>query len=620
MTDRLLRGGLAACSALLLCLAPVPGRLTPLVAPVGAVGTTFPVSEIRRGQVGEGVTRMDDGERVTFKAHVLGVLDGVIGPKRQVILARLEGAGLEHTGVIAGMSGSPVYIDGRLVGAVAYSMGQFAKAPIAGITPIAEMVDATAATASQAPRTVSTLPLDTPLTADALRDAFLASIPGRGGVTLSPVALQGLGIDAVSSPVLRPIATPLSMGGFSGAIGSWLSDTLGTAGFAPVSAGSAVGRAAADPAPLQAGDAVGVSLVSGDLSLGATGTVTSVDGARVLAFGHPFFNLGPAQLPMTRARVVAVIPSLLNSIKLAQLGDVMGVMDQDRATAIAGTLGVTPRTIPMTVAMRANGSASRQFTFEVAEDQLFSPLIVFAAVANVLQSYQREVGASTIRLKGSADIGASTLRLDNVFGGDSAVTMAAASLAAPLSAVLRSDLGTPHIGRIALDVDTDERQRSTRLDRAWIAEPRPHAGDTVTLMVETRNFRSAPQMHRLRLPIPATATGPLQVQIIDGATLAQLEGRRRSLEQARSVDELVQLLNKARRGDRWYVRLTRSAAGSVINGHDLPALPGSVMQILGATPGVVTTTLDHDVLGEWELPADAVATGQRTLTLSPLAP
>ena len=245
---------------------------------------------------------------------------------------------------------------------------------------------------------------------------------------------------------------------------------------------------------------------------------------------------------------------------------------------------------------------------------------MFAAVANVLQSYQREVGASTIRLKGSADIGASTLRLDNVFGGDSAVTMAAASLAAPLSAVLRSDLGTPHIGRIALDVDTDERQRSTRLDRAWIAEPRPHAGDTVTLMVETRNFRSAPQMHRLRLPIPATATGPLQVQIIDGATLAQLEGRRRSLEQARSVDELVQLLNKARRGDRWYVRLTRSAAGSVINGHDLPALPGSVMQILGATPGVVTTTLDHDVLGEWELPADAVATGQRTLTLSPLAP
>ena len=570
---------------------------------------------------------MDGGQRVSFKAHILGVLDGVIGPKRQVILARLEGAGLENTGVIAGMSGSPVYIDGRLVGAVAYSMGQFAKAPIAGITPIAEMADATAASATGAPRRVSAFPLDTVLTAEALRDAFLASMPGRDGVNVSPASVRGLGLDAVGSPVLRPIATPLSMSGFSTPVGAWLSDTFAAAGFSPVSGGGGMGTAgaaaarAADAAdPLQPGDAVGVSLVSGDLSLGATGTVTSVDGTRVLAFGHPFFNLGPAQLPMTRAHVVAVIPSLLNSIKLAQLGEVMGVMDQDRATAIAGTLGTAPRTIPLTVAMRANGGTVRSFAFEVAEDQLFSPLIVFAAVANVLQSYQREVGVSTIRLKGTAEIGASTLRMDNVFGGDSAVVTASASLAAPLAAVLRSDLGTPRIGRITLDVDTDERQRSSRLDRAWIAEPRPRAGDTVTLLAETRSFRNAPQVHRLQVPIPATATGPLQLQVIDGSTLAQLEGRRRSLEQARSVDELVGLLNQARRGDRWYVRLTRQAQGSVVNGRDLPALPGSVMQVLGAAPGVVATTLDQDVLGEWELPADAVATGQRTIAITPIVP
>lgn len=610
MTRRLLRGPLAAGLALALWVAPLPARLA-----------TFPVSEIRRGQVAEGVTRMDGGERVSFKAHILGVLDGVVGPKRQVILARLEGAGLEQTGVIAGMSGSPVYIDGRLVGAVAYSMGQFAKAPIAGITPIAEMTDATSAGATGAPRTVSALPLDTPLTAEALRDALLESMPGRSGVSVSSSALRGLGMEPSSSPILRPIATPLAMGGFSTPIGSWLAETLGAAGFAPVSSGAGDAAApVADTGPLQPGDAVGVSLVSGDLSLGATGTVTSVEGTRVLAFGHPFFNLGPVQLPMTRAHVVTVIPSLLNSIKLAQLGEVVGVMDQDRATAIAGTLGVRPRTIPLSVAMRANGGVSRQFAFEVAEDQLFSPLIVFAAVANVLQSYQREVGVSTIRLKGSAQIGASALQIDNVFAGDSAVATAAASLAAPLAAVLRSDLGTPRIGRITLDVDTDERQRSTRLDRAWIAEPRPRAGDTVTLIAETRSFRSAPQVHRLQVPIPATATGPLQLQVIDGTTLAQLEGRRRSLEQARSVDELVQLLNQARRGDRWYVRLTRYAPGSVINGRDLPALPGSVMQVLGAAPGVVATTLDQDVLGEWELPADAVATGQRTIAITPLVP
>jgi hypothetical protein len=589
---------------------PLPARLA-----------TFPVSEIRRGQVGEGITRMDDGERVTFKAHILGVLDGVIGPKRQVILARLEGAGLEQTGVIAGMSGSPVYIDGRLVGAVAYSMGQFAKAPIAGITPIAEMSDATAGGSSDSPRTVAAFPLDTPLTPAALRDAFLAAFPGRAGVPVSSALLPSLGIDATSSPVLRPIATPMAMSGFSTPMGAWLADTFGAAGFVPASVGAGTAAGApADTAPLAPGDAVGVSLARGDLSLGATGTVTSVEGTRVLAFGHPFFNIGPAQMPLTRAHVVTIIPSLLNSIKLAQLGEVLGVMDQDRATAIGGTLGVKPRTIPVSVSLQANGGTSRTFNFDVAEDQLFSPLIVFASVANVLQSYQREVGVSTIRVKGTADIGKAVLKLDDVFGGDSAVIAASASLAAPLAAVLRSDLGTPQIGRIALQFDTDERQRSTRLDRAWIAEPRPRAGDTVTLMVETRSFRSAPRLHRLPVPIPTTATGPLQVQVIDGSSLAQLEGRRRSLEQARSVEELVKLLNAARRGDRWYVRLTRPAAGSVVNGRDLPALPGTVINVLGASPGVVSTSLDQEVLGEWELPADAVATGQRTIALTPLVP
>ena len=611
MTARFLRGLLPAGLALVLCVAPLPARMS-----------TFPVSDLRRGMVGEGVTRMDDGERVTFTAHVLGVLDGVIGPKRQVILARLEGAGLEQTGVIAGMSGSPVYVDGRLVGAVAYSMGQFPKVPIAGITPIAEMTDATSAgAAAQAPRTVASLPIDLPLTPQALRDTFLASLPGRGGVELSASTLAPMGIEAGTSPVLRPIATPLAMSGFTTPIGSWLADTLSAAGFMPASVGAGQGPAPGAPAgPLAPGDAVGVSLARGDLSLGATGTVTSVEGRRVLAFGHPFFNLGPTRMPMTRAHVVAVIPSLMNSIKLAQLGDVLGVMDQDRATAIAGTLGTIPRTIPVTVSLQANGADPRRFSFEVAEDQLFSPLIVFAGVANVLQSYQREVGVSTIRLRGTADVGGATLRMDDVFGGDNAVVSAAASLAAPLSAVLRSDLGTPQLGRITLQVETDERQRSTRLDRAWIAEPRPRAGDTVTLMVETRSFRNAPQLHKVPVRLPSTAAGPLQLQIIDGATLAQLEGRRRSLEQARSVPELVALLNDARRGDRWYVRLTRPAAGSVVNGRDLPALPGTVMQVLGSAPGVVSTSLDQDVLGEWELPADAVATGQRTIAITPLVP
>lgn len=607
----------AACVALLLCVVPLPAR-----------SSLFPVAELQRGQVGEGVTRMEGGERVSFRAHILGVLDGVIGPKRQVILARLEGAGLEDTGVIAGMSGSPVYIDGRLVGAIAYSIGMFPKVPIAGITPIAEMLDAAAVGSTDAPRTVSTLPLDTPLTSEALLTAFRSSLARWGGAPVHVSTLAGLGVDSgASAPMLRPIATPLTMAGVGGEMAQWVGEAFAGAGFVPVSGGALpAGRQASGPlgerslpTDLAPGDAVGVRLVGGDLSLGATGTVTSVDGSRVLAFGHPFFNLGPVHLPMTRADVVAVVPSLLYSVKLASLGEVLGVMDQDRATAIGGTLGGHARTIPLSVSMQANGGAARTFSFEVAEDQLLTPLLTFVSVANVLQSYQRELGVSTIRLTGSARVGEATLRLDDVFTGDRAVFTAAASLAAPLSAVLRSDLGRPQIGPITLTMQTDERQRTTRLDQVWLANPRARAGETVSLQVRTRSFREAPQTHHVSIPIPAHASGPLQVQIIDGATLAALEGRRRSIEQARSVEELVSLLNDARRGDRWYVRLTRPAAGTVVSGRDLPALPGTVLTVLNGASSP-STTLDQDVLGEWEIPADAVATGQRTLTLTPLVP
>ena len=589
--------------------------------------THFPVTEVAPGMMGEGITRLEGGRKVPFKAHMLGVLDNVIGPQRQVILARLEGANLEHTGVISGMSGSPVYVDGRLLGAVAYSMGQFPKEAIAGITPIAEMLDAAGPGAPSTPRTVSTLPFDLPLSAEALLEEWRRSLPATAAVRLDagqagmlfPQARQGGGLE------LRPIATPLTMAGFTRETAALIGDVFAGAGFAPVTGQAAptaaptVTASATDAASLEPGDAVGVSLVGGDLALGATGTVTHVDGPRVLAFGHPFFNLGPTRMPMTRASVITVVPSLLNSIKLASLGPAIGVMDQDRATAIGGTLGPAPRTIPLRVTHDTRGGPARTFNLSVAEDQMFSPLLVFVSVANVLQSYQRELGVATIQVSGSARIGTAELRFDDVHTGDSALMNASASLAAPLSAILRSDLGPATIDSVDVTLRTEEQARTSRLGQAWLSDPRPRAGGNVTLHVETRTFRAAALAHTLSIPVPAHTAGiPLQVQIVDGHTLAQQEGRRRTLEQARSIPELVSLLNGSRRGDRWYVRLVRSARGTVVGGRDMPALPGTVLTVLDGT--APAASLDQDVLGEWEVPADAVATGQRTLTFTPAVP
>lgn len=592
--------------------------------PTAGRSAHFAVSDVRPGMIGEGVTRLEGGRKAAFKAHILGVLDNVIGPRRQVILARLEGAGLEQTGVIAGMSGSPVYLDGRLLGAVAYSMGQFPKEPIAGITPIGEMLDATAAGATARSRTSSRLPFDTPLTADALMAEFRSAVRSIGHVPIAPGDAVSLGLAPRfgNGLALVPIATPLTVGGFGPETFSWLGQLFAGTGFAPVSGGTAVTTTEAgggDEGPLEPGDAVGVSLVSGDLQIGATGTVTHVDGARVMAFGHPFFNLGPTRMPLTRARVITVVPSLLNSIKLAALGPTIGVMDQDRATAIGGTLGPAPRTIPLRVSHDTRGGPPRIFHLEVSEDQLFTPLLVFASVANVLQSYQRELGAATIQVNGSAKIGDAVLRFDDVYSGDSALITASASLAAPLSAILRSDLGPARIDGVDVTLRTEEQARTSRLGHVWIGNPRPRAGGDVTLHVETRTFRTGPAMHKVTIPIPAQLAGtPLQLQIVAGSVLAQQEGRRRTAEQARSIPELVSLLNESRRGDRWYVRLTRAARGTVVGGRDMPALPGTVLTVLdGTTPA---TALDQDVLGEWEVAADAVATGQHTLSFTPAVP
>ena len=314
------------------------------VWPARAVAPVMPIQEVTAGMEGVGRTVFEGNRVEPFKVHILGVLRNIIGPSRNLILARLEGGPLATTGVIAGMSGSPVYVDGRLIGAVSYSLGQFQREPIAGITPFDEMVDATSAQAHR-PATASArleLPVTTASLAATLQHVFARTSPFARSEY--DVRFSGEQVEGWSGPqlgaMLKPIATPLVIGGFAGDTADLLSRSFAASGFQPVS--GAAGAAETTDAKLGPGDALGVGLIAGDLALGATGTVTNVVGDRVYAFGHPFYNLGPTTFPMTRALVHVVLPSLLSSTKIASLGDVIGTIDQDRATAIAGSLGPGP--------------------------------------------------------------------------------------------------------------------------------------------------------------------------------------------------------------------------------------------------------------------------------------
>lgn len=584
------------------------------------------VSEIRPGMVGIGQTVFNGTRVEEFRAHILGVVENVIGPQRNLILARLEGGPLAETGVIAGMSGSPVYIDGQLIGAVSYSLGAFSKEPIAGITPIGEMTSATAmATTRPAAARVA---IDFPLTGESLVAAFRKALGWSRPFADRPGDARLVGVDGIAGfdgraigTLLRPIATPLVMAGFEPDLAAMLGSAFGDQGFVPTGAGTAGTRPGEMPfeGPLKPGDAIGLTFVTGDLVLGATGTVTHIDGAQVYAFGHPMYNLGPIEFPMTRAYVYTVLPSLFSSVKLSATGEVIGTLLQDRATAIAGTLGPGPQLMPITLTLEADRGPTRTFHFGVVRDQLFTPLMTYSALLNTLSSYERQHGTATYAVHGEAVIknhGAVTF--DNLFSGGDSPSMGAASyVVAPLTALMSNDYESVEIERLDLTIRSAEEPRTATLERVWIDDPRPRAGRTVPLKVLLRTYRGEDILQTVPLAIPANAQGSLSVVVSDGQRLGRAELRGARSLQGWPVPQLIRTLNKARRNNRLYVKLLGSDAGAVVSGEQLSSLPPSVLAVLEADrSGGNFSPLGSATLGEWEISTAYAISGARTLTIS----
>ena len=584
----------------------------------------FPVDQIKPGMEATGFTVFQGDKVEEFKVRILGVLQNVIGPRRDLILARLEGGPLADTGVIAGMSGSPVYIDGRLAGAVSYSLGAFAKEPIAGITPITEMIDAAALDTPRAP--VGTRArLEVPVTRDSVASAMRASLSWVRPFADRPgdveiLAPASAGISGQIATLLRPISTPLMMGGFRPDVSDLLSGAFRDFGFMPMAgaAGAADVPAGSSP-PLKPGDAVGVNLVSGDFNMGATGTVTEVVGNKIYAFGHPFFNLGPIQFPMTKAYIHALLPSLTASMKIATTGAVIGTVSQDRATTIAGTMGAAPAMIQVQISLQSDRGLKKTFEFQVVNDQTFTPLFTYAAILSTLGSYERETGAAsfsvtgTMRVKSHADI-----QIEDLFTGDRAALNASASVMAPLTFLIGNDFEPVEIQAVDLTIESTEQPRTATIERVWLDGARARAGRTVRLKVLMRNYRGEEVLRTVALEIPAKASGSLQVMVSDGARLAQWERREvRQPSEPRSVSQMIRALNTARKNNRLYVRLLASDAGAVVSGEPLSALPPSVLGVIEADRSAGDfVPLRNATLGEWEFQTEYALVGFRTLTIN----
>ncbi len=573
------------------------------------------VADVKPGMTGTGLTVYAGTTLDTFHVEIIATLENIIGPGRRLILARLSGGRLADTGVIAGMSGSPVYIDGKLVGAVSYALGQFPKEPIAGITPIDEMiadVDAPAVT-TRSSSTDLALPVSaTP--ADVF--ATLRRLMDRAAAPLSALPASVAAQNTLRTAVLRPIGLAMTMRGFDDALAGDLGNALGISGR---DAGTSLDRDAPQSATatLRPGDPIGASLLRGDFEMGATGTVTHVDGTRIYAFGHPFLALGPTRMTMTRARVYTVLPSLAGSTKIADLGPAIGTVSEDRSTAIGGNIGTRPRELDVTLKLVNRLAAPRTFTFHITHDPALTPLFAYVSMLNVLTSYQRQTGAMTVGVNGAISFGADgRIAIDDLFSGDQALVGVANTVLGPLSAMMSNDLGTAVPETLDLTLTVSESQAGLTIERAWLDTNHPKFGATHTLHVMLRNYRGQTETRSMPITMPASGPSAMTLLVSDAPTLAALEDKELDPNAAKTIADLVSGLNRLRRNNRLYVRLLASAPGTVIAGRAQPALPGSTRSVLDADKSASPSTINRTIIGTWEDRLDRVVRGSREIPLT----
>jgi hypothetical protein len=578
----------------------------------------FPLEDLRPGMKGTSWTVFSGTEPEEFGVEILGVLPGYPAPRQTAILARLSGKNVDRTGVFAGMSGSPVYIDGKLVGAIAFSF-PFAKEPIAGITPIKQMIDIFErgsegrTSAPQEPRAVSFTQL-------AATD-WKMSLP-KPVVTGAPlVASVSAGSPLVSllGQQYQPIATPVVFGGISQESLQLFAPQLMANGLLPVS--GAGGAAAITPlAPsnektLAPGTSVSVQLVRGDYSIAASGTVTFRDGQRIYAFGHPFLSLGAAEMPMTEASVVTVIPNANNSFKLAVPGQMVGAISQDRATGIFGQLGRAPKMIPVRINLHTSRDRTETYNYEIANDAFLTPLLLNITVFNTITSSERGLGDSTISVRGQINVaGHSSVEIDRRFSANNSPVLAAGSVATPVSALLTSGFDNVQLSGVTLDITSTDTRYTGTLERISVDRTEVRPGETVEVQAYVRTESGKQFVQRIPVQIPADApSGQLLVFVGDGGALQEGSAAKAFVPQ--DLGQLVDAINKVKKTDRLYVKLFRITAGAVIGTSELPNLPPSVVATLNSdrASGGYTPTVLSPVYEKELPPAEFVIAGQQLI-------
>ena len=563
----------------------------------------LPLDQIHAGMRGVAYTVFQGTTPESMEVEVLGVLRDVNGPKGDVILVRLHGSKVEYTGVVAGMSGSPVYIDGKLVGALAFRIGEFSKEPIAGVTPIQEMLEISELDRSK-PNDIQ------PASARAPQVTTKTASPG---VASAPAGYKDY---------LTPIDTPLVFTGFSRQAFQRFGPQFQAAGIVPVMGAGSVTPGEKQPEPLVPGSSISAVLVRGDMNIAATCTVTYLDASHLLACGHPLMQFGNVDLPMDKAEVLATLPSPANAFKIVNTTEQVGAFVQDRHNGILGVFNKQPQMIPVTLSIHGV-TRPKTFHYQVLDNSKLTPLAMMATVFSALQGVNEYGEDTTYHLDGRIQVnGYPDVDLRDMFapgdGGQPTGVQVALSLGDRFSRIFDNSYEIPNIRGVDLSFELVNDRRSARLEsaRTDVSEARP--GDEVMVETVLRPYRGERIVRRIPIRVPTSASkGTLRILVSDGDTLDHI--RSTGLPMGRQLDlgSIIALLNKEHSNDRLYVSLLEADPEAMVQDKVMPTLPLSVMNVMDGMRGTQDmVVLGESAVNEASTPLDYQVSGAQIIALT----
>jgi SpoIVB peptidase S55 len=573
----------------------------------------FPLSQVQPGMKGVAYTIFTGDEIEKVDLVVLGVLHNALGPKQDIILVQLLGEKVEHTGVVAGMSGSPVYFDGKLVGALSLKLGTFTKEAIGGVTPIENMLDVEKAPEppTNAPSPASVISAPQTNTGNAFS---AARIPLPENFVRQTSAGTGQFLVPIETPLITTGLYPETIAQFSKQLSAW--------GMTMMAGGTAA--PSPEDAQLKPGDMVGVELIRGDLSIAPGCTVTTVDHGKILACGHPIFSFGNVSMPLARAHVVTTLASAMASTKIISTGGTIGTLTQDRVTAIGGRLGDGPPMIPVDVTF-VTGTEQKHFHFEIIESPQLTPLLVALATYNGIIGNTAYGEGSTLELDGEIAIkGHTTATLKDLFAPtDNPVSggfFVATNVQSTFAQIYSNPYEIPHVSAIHLRVTALPERRAATIDDAWVEANEVRPGQTVNVKVQLRPYRGPAFVQEFPITIPMQAArGLLQLVISDAETVNRTVQSLTASSQGQlpGLEELIKLMNREHQNDRLYATLLQPTPTLMVEDKVMPNAPASAINVLDQrqSPGGARL-LYQSTAGEWSVEMHQVISGERTLTIT----